>query len=107
MKKNICVECDKPIRKNSKSPYIHRFCWLKLREKDERYLDFLFCKDKTDKKKTVSVKTIDAIKEDEGDLLEEAIEDIKDIINAEKPPDYELDKNITYAVDVGGNTILI
>lgn len=105
MKRYICVECDKPIRQNSKSAYIHRKCWIKMREKDERYLDFLFVRDKEQKKKVISVRT--ETDEDDDDGLDKTIEDIKDMINREKPVNYEEDPSITYEVDIGGNIIKI
>ena len=102
MKKHICLECNKPIRKNSKSAYIHRACWLSLRDKDERYLDYLFCKDrKREMAKILAIPTT------EPTHLEDAINEIKEIINEEKPAEYELDKSITYSVDIAGNSILI
>ena len=110
MKKYSCVECGKQIRSNSKSNYIHRNCWLSMREKDERYLDFLFCKDREKQKKVVSFKTIDnppPIIEEEPDEIDEAIEDIKNIINDAKPENYEADKSVVYQVDIGGNIIHI
>ena len=103
MKKYICVECDKPIRQNSKSAYIHRKCWIKMREKDERYLDFLFVRDKEEKKKVISIRT----GTDENDDLDDTIEELKDMINSEKPVNYEEDPSITFEVDIGGNTIMI
>jgi hypothetical protein len=47
MQRYKCVECDKTLR-NYKlgDKRVHRSCWLKLRSKDERHFDFLFCKDK-------------------------------------------------------------
>jgi hypothetical protein len=85
-----------------------------LRQKDERYLDFLFCKDREKQKKVVSFKTIDNIppileeeEEQEQDHIEEAIEDIKDLINEAKPPNYEADKSVSFQVDIGGNIIHI
>ena len=100
MKKNICLECNKPIRKNSKSEYIHRACWISLRDKDERFLDYLFCKDR----KREMAKTV-AVPPAETTYLEDAIDEIKEIINDGKPPNYELDKSITYSVDIAGNII--
>lgn len=100
MKRYICVECNKPIRQNSKSAFIHRICWLKLREKDERYLDFLFVKDKEEKKKVISVRT-------ETEENEDYVNEIIDIVNANKPAEYEEDPTIQYTVDIGGNTVLI
>ena len=43
-----CIECNKTLR-NYKfgDKKIHRKCWLNLRNKNERHLDFLFCKDKS------------------------------------------------------------
>jgi|SaaInl59LU_5_DNA_1037362.scaffolds.fasta_scaffold94122_1 hypothetical protein len=102
MKKYICLECNKPIRKNSKSDYIHRACWISLRGKDERHLDYLFCKDrKREMAKTLAISTT------EPTHLEDAITEIKELINDEKPAEYELDSSITYSVDIAGNSILI
>jgi hypothetical protein len=45
--KNKCIVCKKTLR--NYQPHekpIHRICWLKLRQKDEKHLDFLFCKDR-------------------------------------------------------------
>jgi len=81
-----------------------------MREKDERYLDFLFCKDREKQKKVVSFKTIDNIPpiiEEEPDEVDEAIQDIKDIINDAKPENYDADKSVVYQVDIGGNIIHI
>ena len=103
MKKYICLECSKPIRQNSKSPYIHRSCWLSLRDKNDRCYDFLFCKDKQEQKKTITIKPV----EEEEDPVEVAIEEIKEIINDAKPPNYEADKSVVYQVDIAGNTINI
>lgn len=50
-----CVECYKTLRNYEPGkPKVHRSCWLKIRDKDDRHLDFLFCKDKSkrDMKKT-------------------------------------------------------
>lgn len=114
MKKYSCVECGKSIRSNSKSNYIHRSCWLSLRQKDERYLDFLFCKDREKQKKVVSFKTIDNIppiveeeEEQEEDHIDQAIDEIKELVNEAKPPNYEADKSVVYQVDIAGNVIHI
>ena len=56
-KKNICFECKKSV-KNTQSNIVCRKCWLKLRDKDDRYLDFLFCKDKQDTKKTTIIEPV-------------------------------------------------
>ena len=103
MKRYICVECNKPIKQNSKSAFIHRKCWLQLREKDERYLDFLFVKDKEQKKKVVSVRT----EEEERENNEDYVNEIIDMVNANKPVNYEEDQTVTYSVDIAGNEILI
>jgi len=100
MKRYICVECNKPIRQNSKSQFIHRRCWINIREKEERYLDFLFVRDREKKAKTISVKT-------QNTELEDTIDEIKDIVNRDKPTEYEEDNSISYVVDIGGNEILI
>ena len=42
-----CVVCKKTLR--NYQPHekpIHRICWLKLRDKSDKHLDFLFCKDR-------------------------------------------------------------
>ena len=52
-----CFECKKPV-KNSQSKICCRKCWLKLRDKDDRFLDFLFCKDKQDIKKTTIIEPV-------------------------------------------------
>jgi hypothetical protein len=101
MKRFVCIECKKPIRKNSKSAYIHRGCWIQLREKDERHFDFLFANDREKRPKTLAIKPI------EDDDIDLAIQEIKDIINKEKPANYEIDKSVTYAVDIAGNIISI
>ena len=49
--KIICIECKKTI-KESKAKPIHRSCWLKIRSKEDRCYDFLFCKDKKNIAKT-------------------------------------------------------
>jgi len=46
-----------------------------------------------------------AIPPAETTYLEDAINEIKEIINEEKPCDYELDNSITYSVDIAGNII--
>jgi len=52
-----CFECKKPV-KNSQSKICCRKCWLKLRDKEDRFLDFLFCKDKQDIKKTTIIEPV-------------------------------------------------
>jgi hypothetical protein len=47
MNREKCVECGETLRKYKKGePRIHRKCWLKIRDKDERCVDFLFCRDR-------------------------------------------------------------
>ena len=52
-----CFECKKPV-KNSQSKICCRKCWLNLRDKEDRYLDHLFCKDKQEQKKTTIIEPI-------------------------------------------------
>ncbi len=48
MERVKCVECNKTLRcYKIGEKKIHRKCWLNLRNKNERHLDFLFCKDKS------------------------------------------------------------
>jgi hypothetical protein len=48
MERTKCVECNKTLRCYTRGdPKVHRKCWLKIRDKNERHLDFLFCKDKS------------------------------------------------------------
>ena len=54
--------------------------------------------------KSISVKPLDNT---ETDFLNDAIEEINDMIKENKPFNYELDSSITYDVDIGGNIILI
>ena len=103
MKRFICLECKKPIRKNSKSVYIHRSCWIQLRDKDERHFDFLFANDREKRSKMVAVKPV----VEEKDIVDLEIEEINQIINDEKPVNYEEDTNVYYVVDIGGNEIKI
>jgi len=46
-----CVVCKKTLRNYlpHEKP-IHRICWLKLRDKGDKHLDFLFCKDRAKEK---------------------------------------------------------
>jgi len=47
MDRQKCLECGGTLRKYVKgSPRIHRKCWLKIRDKEERCVDFLFCRDR-------------------------------------------------------------
>ena len=47
MERHKCLECNKSLRKYEKGkPKIHRACWLKIRDKDDRCVDFLFCRDR-------------------------------------------------------------
>lgn len=47
MNRQKCLECGETLRKYKKGePRIHRKCWLKIRDKDERCVDFLFCRDR-------------------------------------------------------------
>ena len=47
MDREKCLECGLTLRKYKKgSPRIHRKCWLKIRDKEERCVDFLFCRDR-------------------------------------------------------------
>ena len=47
MDREKCLECGLTLRKYKKgSPRIHRKCWLKIRDKDDRCVDFLFCRDR-------------------------------------------------------------
>ena len=56
-KRKSCFECKLPV-KNSQSNLVCRKCWLNLRDKDDRYLDFLFCKDKQETKKTTVIEPV-------------------------------------------------
>jgi len=56
-KERICFECKK-IVKNSQSNICCRKCWLKIRDKEDRYLDHLFCKDKQNTKKTEIIEPV-------------------------------------------------
>lgn len=61
-----CVVCKKTMRNYQPGEKLcHRICWMKLRNKDERHLDFLFCKDK---KKEQMKKTIIISPEQDSDL---------------------------------------
>jgi len=77
-----------------------------MRDFDERYLDTLFCvnKQNTVPAKSISVKPLDNT---ETDFLNEAIEEINDMIKENQPFNYELDSSITYDIDIGGNVIEI
>lgn len=46
-----CIICKKTLRnyQPNEKP-VHRACWLKLRNKSDNHLDFLFCKDRTKEK---------------------------------------------------------
>jgi hypothetical protein len=105
MNKGSCVVCKKKLKRDIGKP-IHRKCWLMMRDFDERYLDTLFCVNKQNSvpAKSISVKPVDNT---ETDFLNDAIEEINDILNETKPFNYELDSSITYDVDIGGNIILI
>ena len=47
MDREKCLECGLTLRnyENGK-PKIHRKCWLMIRDKDDRCVDFLFCRDR-------------------------------------------------------------
>jgi len=61
-----CLLCKKKIKKFAKwnddvvRP-IHRSCWLNFRDFGDRHHDFLFCGDRKNQKKTI---TIEPIKEE-------------------------------------------
>ena len=60
--KHRCVLCNVTLRKYTPGePKCHRKCWLSLRTKQDRHLDFLFAKDrkKEDMKKTVIIQPED------------------------------------------------
>lgn len=101
MTKKNCVVCSKPLKVNTCKP-IHRKCWLKTRDFNDRYLDFLFVNDRKHKppSKSIVIRPCESESDDE-------IEEIKKIINDAKPVDYEINPTITYAVDIGGNIITI
>lgn len=47
MQREKCVECGRTLRKYKKGEKrVHRACWIKMRDKDDRRFDFLFCKDR-------------------------------------------------------------
>jgi len=47
MNREKCLECGRTLRKyENGKPKIHRACWLKIRDKEERCVDFLFCRDR-------------------------------------------------------------
>ena len=47
MERHKCLEYNKSLRKyENGKPKIHRACWLKIRDKDDRCVDFLFCRDR-------------------------------------------------------------
>lgn len=56
-----CKLCKKKIKKfakwnDGKVRLVHRKCWLNFRDFEDRFYDVLFCPDKKDPKKTVTVK---------------------------------------------------
>jgi len=76
--KKTCIECDKTLRnyKKGEKP-IHRKCWLKLREKDDKIYDFLFCKDRP-KEEMKKIKVIDC--EPKEDIIDIAGNILTDMI---------------------------
>ena len=47
MQREKCIECGRTLRKYKKGEKrCHRSCWIKMRDKDDRRFDFLFCKDR-------------------------------------------------------------
>ena len=47
MQREKCIECGRTLRNYKKGDkLIHRACWIKMRDKDDRRFDFLFCKDR-------------------------------------------------------------
>ena len=47
MLREKCIECGRTLRNYKKGDkLIHRACWIKMRDKDDRRFDFLFCKDR-------------------------------------------------------------
>ena len=103
MKKN-CIICSNPLKVDTNKP-IHRKCWLKTRDFEDRYLDFLFMNDRKHKPpaKSFVIKPCDS----DEDSLDMAIEEIKQIINEAKPLNYELDSSVSYECDIAGNIISI
>ncbi len=91
--KKTCIECNKTLRnyKKGEKP-IHRKCWLKLRDKDDKIFDFLFCKDRP-KEQMRKVKVIDCVPpiiEEPQDVIDIAGNIITDMIKEnEIPPPYE------------------
>ena len=47
MQREKCIECGRTLRNYKKGEKrCHRSCWIKMRDKDDRRFDFLFCKDR-------------------------------------------------------------
>ena len=47
MLREKCIECGRTLRNYKKGDkLIHRACCIKMRDKDDRRFDFLFCKDR-------------------------------------------------------------
>ena len=47
MLREKCIECGRTLRNYKKGEKrCHRSCWIKMRDKDDRRFDFLFCKDR-------------------------------------------------------------
>ena len=47
MQREKCIECGRTLRNyKPNQKRLHRACWIKMRDKDDRRFDFLFCKDR-------------------------------------------------------------
>ncbi len=106
MDRQKCLECGGTLRKYVKgSPRIHRKCWLKIRDKEERCVDFLFCRDRN-KQALKKMKVIEPTADEKSVLLDIAGNEVY------VPPHFfngteqeEENKIIDQIIDVAGNLI--
>jgi len=101
-----CLFCKKKLKNNS-NKRVHRSCWLKERDFEDRYLDFLFCNERKRKAPSKSFIIKPIRDEKEKDHVEEAIEYINQMIMDNRPSNYEEDSGVRYVIDIAGNEVEI
>lgn len=106
MDRQKCLECGGTLRKYVKgSPRIHRKCWLKIRDKEERCVDFLFCRDRN-KQALKKMKVIEPTADEKSVLLDIAGNEVyvpSHFFNGTEQE--EENKIIDQIIDVAGNLI--
>lgn len=106
MDRQKCLECGGTLRKYVKgSPRIHRKCWLKIRDKEERCVDFLFCRDRN-KQALKKMKVIEPTADEKSVLLDIAGNEVyvpSHFFNGTEQE--EENKIIDQIIDIAGNLI--